>query len=80
MTTSHSYLSAAYTYDDAWQDTSLSQFNINKTPAEVFTILNDIKGINPYLKVHLLPWSPVCLVCSPIQRGISDLSIRGLAG
>ena len=50
---------SAYTYDDAWQDTSLNQFNINKTPAEVFTILNDIKGINPYLRVHLLPWSPV---------------------
>lgn len=47
-----------YTYDDAWQDTSLSQFNINKAPAEVFTVLNDIKGINPYIKVHLEPWSP----------------------
>lgn len=54
-----SYNVVAYTYDDAWQDTSLNQFNINKAPAEVFTILNDIKGINPYLKVHLLPWSPV---------------------
>ncbi|KAK7681614.1 hypothetical protein QCA50_015347 [Cerrena zonata] len=48
----------AYTYDDASGDTSLSQFNINKTPAYVFSVINDIRAINPYLKIHVLPWSP----------------------
>lgn len=49
----------AYTYDDTTGDTSLSQFNINKTPSYVFSVINDIRAINPYLKVHVLPWSPV---------------------
>ncbi|KAJ3555934.1 hypothetical protein NM688_g2300 [Phlebia brevispora] len=44
------FSASSYTYDDSWQDTSLNDFNINMTPSEVFTILNDIKGINPYLK------------------------------
>ena len=48
-----------YSFDDVSGDTSLSSFNINKAPAAVFSVINDIKGINPYLKVHLLPWSPV---------------------
>ena len=58
-----------YSYDDVSGDTSLSQFNINKAPSYVFSVLNDIKGINPYLKVHLLPWSPVstCLLHLSMQ-------------
>ncbi|GJE98275.1 glycoside hydrolase family 30 protein [Phanerochaete sordida] len=52
------FSASVYSYDDVAGDTSLSQFNINKAPSYVFSVLNDIKGINPYLKVHLLPWSP----------------------
>ena len=49
----------AYTYDDVSGDTSLSYFDITKTPSNVFSVINDIRGVNPYLKIHLLPWSPV---------------------
>ena len=49
----------AYSYDDQSGDTSLSAFNINRAPSYVFSVINDIRAINPYLKVHVLPWSPV---------------------
>ncbi|CAL1712943.1 unnamed protein product [Somion occarium] len=48
----------AYSYDDVSGDTSLSQFNVNKQPSYVFSVINDIRAINPYLKIHVLPWSP----------------------
>ncbi|KAL4251921.1 glycosyl hydrolase 30 family protein [Abortiporus biennis] len=48
----------AYTYDDTKGDTSLKQFNISAAPSYIFDVLNDIQGINPYIKVHLCPWSP----------------------
>lgn len=54
-------LLVAYTYDDTNGDTSLNNFNINKTPSYVFSVISDIRAINPYLKIHVLPWSPVCL-------------------
>ena len=56
-----SCLCIAYTYDDTNGDTSLTQFNINRTPSYVFSVINDIRAINPYLKIHVLPWSPVSL-------------------
>ena len=48
-----------YSLDDVSGDTSLTSFNINNAPSYLFSVINDIQGINPYLKVHLLPWSPV---------------------
>ncbi|KAI0789818.1 glycoside hydrolase [Abortiporus biennis] len=48
----------AYTFDDTSGDTSLSKFNINVAPSYLFSVINDIRAINPYLKVHVLPWSP----------------------
>ncbi|THH30033.1 hypothetical protein EUX98_g4142 [Antrodiella citrinella] len=47
-----------YTFDDQSGDTSLSAFNINKAPSYLFSVINDIRAVNPYLKVHVLPWSP----------------------
>lgn len=50
----------AYSFDDVSGDTSLSHFNINNAPSYLFEVLNDIQSINSILKIHLLPWSPVC--------------------
>lgn len=49
-----------YSLDDTSGDTSFAQFNINAVPSYVFTVLNDIIAINKNVKVHLVPWSPVC--------------------
>jgi hypothetical protein len=49
----------AYTFDDVSGDTSLNNFNINNAPSYLFSVIKDIMSINPYLKVHVLPWSPV---------------------
>lgn len=57
--TTISPVGTAYTFDDVSGDTSLSHFDITKAPSYVFSVINDIKDVNPYLKVHLLPWSPV---------------------
>jgi hypothetical protein len=48
-----------YSLDDAIGDTTFSNFNINKVPSYVFSVLKDIRGINSNLKVHIIPWSPV---------------------
>ncbi|KAI0631958.1 glycoside hydrolase [Trametes polyzona] len=47
-----------YNFNDADGDVELRSFDINKAPWYLFSIIKDIQGINPYLKVHLLPWSP----------------------
>ncbi|KAI0821952.1 glycoside hydrolase [Trametes gibbosa] len=47
-----------YSFDDVAGDTSLSNFNINNAPSYLFSVIKDIQAINPYLKVHILPWSP----------------------
>ncbi|KAH9889777.1 glycoside hydrolase [Cubamyces lactineus] len=47
-----------YSFDDVSGDTSLNSFNINNAPSYLFSVINDIQGINPYLKVHIIPWSP----------------------
>ncbi|KAJ7466148.1 glycoside hydrolase family 30 protein [Mycena galericulata] len=48
-----------YSLDDVSGDTSFSQFNINNAPSYLFSVITDILSINPALKVHILPWSPV---------------------
>ena len=53
-----------YSYDDNSGDTSFNDFNINVAPSYVFDVINDIQSINNILKVHILPWSPVCAVFS----------------
>ena len=50
---------SAYSYDDTSGDTSFSDFNINKAPSYVFSVIKDIMSLNSLLKVHIVPWSPV---------------------
>ena len=51
--------STVYSFDDQDDDNDLSGFSINTAPSYLYTVLNDIKAVNPYIKVHLVPWSPV---------------------
>ncbi|KAJ6597228.1 glycoside hydrolase superfamily [Mycena vulgaris] len=46
-----------WTYCDSC-DTSFSGFDINRTPAAVWTVLYDILAINPLIKIYVVPWSP----------------------
>jgi len=48
-----------YSLDDISGDTSFSNFDINRVPSYVFSVLSDIKSVNNYIKIHLVPWSPV---------------------
>ncbi|KAI0087785.1 glycoside hydrolase superfamily [Irpex rosettiformis] len=52
------FSSNTYSFDDTSGDTSLNNFNIDRAPSYLFSIIKDIYGMNPYLKVHILPWSP----------------------
>ncbi|KAI0321320.1 glycoside hydrolase [Amylostereum chailletii] len=47
-----------YSLDDTSGDTSFNKFNINTTPSYVFSVLNDIRAINQYLRIIIAPWSP----------------------
>ena len=57
-----SLLHTAYCLDDTSSDTSLNNFKINNVPSYLFAIIQDILSINSMLKVHVLPWSPVCYI------------------
>eukprot|EP00914_Ancora_sagittata_P010913 GHVO01021335.1.p1 GENE.GHVO01021335.1~~GHVO01021335.1.p1 ORF type:complete len:527 (-),score=31.84 GHVO01021335.1:146-1726(-) len=52
------FAATAYTYDTSAGDTSFSKFSINNAPSYVFSVLKDIKAVNQYIKIHVLPWSP----------------------
>ncbi|KAF9031585.1 glycoside hydrolase [Panaeolus papilionaceus] len=47
-----------YSLDDTSGDTSFNNFNINKIPSYVFSVLKDIKSRNNNLRLQLVPWSP----------------------
>ena len=49
----------AYSFNDVSGDTALNSFNIDNAPSYLFSVIRDIQAVNPYLKIHLLPWSPV---------------------
>lgn len=70
----------AYTFDDVSGDTALSHFDITKAPSYVFSVINDIKSVNPYLKVHLLPWSPVSLPLAFSSFCLLIISAHSLVG
>lgn len=58
-----------YTFDDTAGDTSFSDFDISAAPDYVFSTIQDIMAVNPILKVHILPWSPVrALGSAPVQQ------------
>ncbi|KAI0352581.1 glycoside hydrolase [Trametes cingulata] len=52
------FSASVYSFDDVVGDTTLKSFNINNAPAYLFSVIEDIQSINPYLKIHVLPWSP----------------------
>lgn len=51
------FSASAYTFDDVWNDYSLSSFNINNAPSYVWSTLADIKSVTQYLKLIVVPWS-----------------------
>ncbi|KDR79564.1 hypothetical protein GALMADRAFT_137365 [Galerina marginata CBS 339.88] len=55
---SSDFSASLYSLDDTSGDTSFSNFNINKIPSYVFSVLKDIQSINNAIKIHLTPWSP----------------------
>ncbi|XP_006455887.1 hypothetical protein AGABI2DRAFT_188016 [Agaricus bisporus var. bisporus H97] len=52
------FSASAYSYDDTPGDTSFNNFDINRTPSYVFSVLNDIKAVNNIMRFHFIPWSP----------------------
>ncbi|PPR01864.1 hypothetical protein CVT24_001345 [Panaeolus cyanescens] len=52
------FSASQYSLDDTSGDTSFNNFNINKIPSNVFSVLRDIKSYNSNLKLQLVPWSP----------------------
>lgn len=52
------FSASVYSLDDNSDDTSFSQFDINRAPSYLFSILKDIYSVNPRVKIHILPWSP----------------------
>ncbi|OBZ71255.1 Endo-1,6-beta-D-glucanase [Grifola frondosa] len=52
------FSASAYSFDDVSGDTSLTSFSINKAPAYLFSVIDDIRSINSILKIHIIPWSP----------------------
>lgn len=54
----------AYSLDDTSGDTNLDDFNIDAAPSYLYSTLTDIASINSYLKIHLVPWSPVRRIMS----------------
>ncbi|GLB39557.1 putative glycosyl hydrolase 30 family protein [Lyophyllum shimeji] len=48
----------AYSLDDTSGDTSFDNFDIDRAPSYLFSVLQDIMAINGNIKIHLLPWSP----------------------
>ena len=61
----HTRRHAVYSFDDVSGDNALNSFNINNAPSYLFSVLNDIRSINSLLRIHILPWSPVCRRCYP---------------
>ncbi|KAI3619420.1 glycoside hydrolase family 30 protein [Moniliophthora roreri] len=51
-------IGALYSLDDVSGDTSFSQFDINRAPSYLFSVLKDILSVNSRIKVHIVPWSP----------------------
>ena len=62
FTKSNEILDTVYSLDDISGDISFASFGINNLPSYVFSVLQDIKSVNNYIKIHLVPWSPVCFV------------------
>ncbi|KAG8856486.1 hypothetical protein FRB91_000767 [Serendipita sp. 411] len=51
------FSASGYTFDDTWNDLSLSAFSVDRAPAYVWSTLADIKTVTPYLKFFIVPWT-----------------------
>jgi len=69
-----------YSLDDISGDTSFSNFNINKIPSYVFSVLRDIQSKNNLLKIHILPWSPASGILHISATVSSPVMVCILAG
>lgn len=67
-------LHQVYSLDDTVGDIAFSSFSIKQIPPYVFNVLHDILAVNRYVKVHLVPWSPVRLFL--FDRYICYLTLR----
>lgn len=63
----HRPLHIGYTFASPTND-GLASFNIDNAPAYLFSTISDIQAVNPGIKVHLLPWSPVSMGFFPFNR------------
>jgi len=63
-----------YSLDDSSGDTNFSNFNINRAPSYLFSVLKDIMAVNGYLKVHILPWSPVRVIGCDSELHTADFA------
>ncbi|KAI0766447.1 glycoside hydrolase [Trametes elegans] len=52
------FSAGVYSFADDAGDSTLNSFDINKAPAYLFSVIKDIQSVNPYVKIHLVPWSP----------------------
>ncbi|KAJ8503103.1 hypothetical protein ONZ45_g11150 [Pleurotus djamor] len=52
------FSASLYSFDDTSGDTSFNNFNINRAPSYLFSVLKDVIAVNNPAKVHLVPWSP----------------------
>ena len=55
-----------YTFASPTND-GLASFNIDNAPGYLFSTIADIQSVNPGIKVHSIPWSPVSMVFSPLK-------------
>lgn len=62
----------AYSYDDTSGDVNLNDFNIGAAPSYVFSTLRDILSINQWLRVHVVPWSPVSISIVALSHGMAS--------
>ena len=63
VSAAHLYLHTDYTFASPTND-GLASFNIDNAPSYLFSTIKDIQSVNPAIKVHLLPWSPVSMYLS----------------
>lgn len=58
---------AVYSFDDVSGDVTLTSFDINRAPSYLFSVINDVLSINSGIRIHVLPWSPVCIRLSSMS-------------
>ena len=52
------YLHTVYAFASPTND-GLTSFSVDNAPVYLFSTIKDIQSVNPGIKIHLIPWSPV---------------------